>query len=266
MEYPYPRVKEFGVLFLSYSPQTLFSLILKQLAQMGKTALLIIDLQEDFLPPNGSLAVKNGRDIINPIIDLMTNKKYEWDTVVATKDWHPQGHISFASTHKQEPYSTKLIACPDGKQEAKLHTLWPDHCVQESSGSEFPTEFLDVFNEFKYRQDPQTKLILKGYLQDREYYSCFQDIWGLHKTECASYLNDLGITNVVAVGIAYDYCVLNSCIDSQKNGFNTYVVSDLTRSVQPEKDSETSAIYEKNGVEIIKSSDPLLEKLVGAYL
>lgn len=226
---------------------------------MGKTALLIVDLQEDFLPPDGSLAVKDGRDIINPIIDLMTSEKYKWDAVIATKDWHPHDHISFAASHNQEPYSTKLIESPNGDGRTILHTLWPVHCVQDSPGSDFPVQFKQVFNRLLGSQKIPTKIVLKGYLQDREYYSCFQDIWGLHKTECTQYLKDHGITDVVAVGIAYDYCVMNSCIDSAKNGFNTYVVEDLTKSVFPEKDEETTQNYTKHGVKVIKRDSDILK-------
>lgn len=225
----------------------------------GKTALLVVDLQEDFLPPDGSLAVANGRDIIKPIIELLTSKKYKWDAVIATKDWHPSDHISFAKTHAVAPYSTKLLSSPDHSGKTKVHTLWPVHCVQNTFGSEFPKEFDDEFEKLLSLQTVPTKIVLKGYLQDREYYSCFEDVWGLHKTECAQYLRDNGITDVVAVGIAYDFCVMNSCIDSAKNGFKTYVVKDLTKAVFPDKDEETTANYEKHNVTVITSTSDKLK-------
>jgi nicotinamidase len=228
---------------------------------MTKTALLIIDLQNDFLPPDGSLAVANGRDIINPIINLMTSSEYHWDTIVATKDWHPSDHISFAVTHGLEPYSTKELSNPTGSDNRKLlHTLWPVHCVQESKGSDFPTEFKEKFMKQLAAQEVPTKIVLKGYLQDREYYSCFQDVWGIHKTECAEYLKDNGITDIVAVGIAYDFCVMNSCIDAVKNGFNVYVMKDMTKSVFPEKDEETTNNYIKHGIKVIHSNDEITKQ------
>lgn len=226
----------------------------------GKIALLIVDLQEDFLPPNGSLAVANGREIIKPIIDLLMSKKYKWDAVIATKDWHPSDHISFAKTHAAEPYTTKVLSSPDRSGKTKLHTLWPVHCVQNTVGSEFPKEFNDVFEKWLSSQSVPTKIVLKGYLQDREYYSCFEDVWGLHKTECAQYLKDNGITEVVAVGIAYDFCVLNSCIDSAKNGFKTYVIKDFTKSVFPDKDEKTTENYEKHNVTVITSDSEMLKR------
>ncbi|KAG0674343.1 NAD(+) salvage pathway protein [Pichia californica] len=227
-----------------------------------KTALLIIDLQEDFLPPNGSLAVANGREIINPIIDLLTPGKYKWDAIIASKDWHTPDHISFAKTHNQEPYSTKLLSSPNGSGETKLHTLWPVHCVQKSHGSEFPHEFKIVFDKLLEQQNVPTKIVLKGYLQDREYYSCFKDVWGIHKTECYQFLKDNCITNVVAVGIAYDFCVMNSCIDSADFGFKTYVIKDLTRGVYPDKDRETTLNYENHGITVITSESDVMKKWI----
>lgn len=227
-----------------------------------KTALLIVDLQEDFLPPNGSLAVAKGREIIQPIIKLLTCKDYKWDCIIATKDWHTPDHISFAKTHGQEPYSTKVLSCPDGSNKTKLHTLWPIHCVQESQGSEFPIEFKKVFNNLLKEQKVPTKIVLKGYLQDREYYSCFQDVWGIHKTECNEFLKDNDIVNVVAVGIAYDFCVMNSCIDAAKLGFNTFVVKDLTRGVYPDKDDETTLNYEKHGIKVITSDSDTFKQWI----
>lgn len=220
-----------------------------------KTALLIVDLQEDFLPPIGSLAVANGRELIKPIIDLMKSDKYHWDAIIATKDYHPSDHISFALAHAMKPYSTMVIECPDGSGKSKLHTLWPVHCVQNTMGSEFPLEFKNEFDKLLIQQEVPTAIVLKGYLQDREYYSCFQDVWGIHKTECAKFLKDNGITDVVAVGIAYDFCVMNSCIDSANLGFNTYVINDLTKSVFPDKDDETTANYLKHNVQVISSID-----------
>lgn len=225
---------------------------------MVKTALLIIDVQEDFLPPKGSLGVKDGRTIIKPIIDLMKSDKYKWDAIVATKDWHPKGHISFASTHNKEPFTEIVVDNPvDKSQPPMTQVLWPDHCVQESAGSEFPPEFNTAFEKALADQSVPTKLVLKGYLQDREYYSCFQDVWGIHKTECTDFLKDNGITDVIAVGIAYDYCVMNSCIDSAKNGFKTTVVHSLTKSVSPENEEQTTKNYISHGVKVVESLDEL---------
>lgn len=137
-----------------------------------------------------------------------------------------------------------------------------DHCIQNSPGSEFPVEFTQEFDKLLKKQTVPTKIVLKGYLQDREYYSCFQDVWGLHTTECAQFLKDNGITEVYAVGIAYDYCVLNSCIDSSKLGFKTFVVKDYTRAVYPEKNTETGKIYVQNGVSIVKSAGPEMKRVI----
>lgn len=142
-------------------------------------ALMIIDLQEDFLPPNGSLAVDHGRDIIPKILELLDLSKYGWKAVIGTKDWHPEGHISFASTHNQKPYTTKTFRSPDKESEQeRLETLWPDHCIQDSFGAAFPEEFAIVFNKMVQDQPVPTALVKKGYLKDRVLfvlYGCVED-------------------------------------------------------------------------------------------
>lgn len=212
------------------------------------TALLVIDVQEDFLPPNGSLAVAGGRDIIPQIIKLMD---FPWKTVVVTKDWHPKDHISFASSHAgKAPFEVITTESPLGNGETKPQVLWPDHCVQNSEGSEFPKEIGDAFQGHQ----GEKKLVLKGYIQDREYYSCFQDIWGDHHTECEEYLKHLEVKSVIVVGIAYDYCVLNSSVDAAKAGFDVTVLQDLTRSVDPSNDEKTKQVYLNSNVKLSTSS------------
>ncbi|ODV82551.1 hypothetical protein CANARDRAFT_30745 [[Candida] arabinofermentans NRRL YB-2248] len=222
-------------------------------------ALIIVDLQEDFLPPTGSLAVSEGRSIIPSILQLLDISKYHWKAIIATKDWHPINHTSFASNHDEKPYTLKTFNYPlKGNLETKEQVLWPDHCIQDTFGSTFPEEFQTKFDELIDSNSIPITTIKKGYLQDREYYSCFQDTWKLHHTECEKYLKDNDITHVFTVGIAYDYCVLNSSIDSSDLGFKTFVLKDCSKSVYPENDIETDKIYEKNGVKIISMDSPEL--------
>lgn len=226
-------------------------------------ALLIIDLQEDFLPPTGSLACKGGREIIPTILSLLDLEKYGWKAVIATKDWHPEGHISFASTNHQAPYTTKEFTSPDPKSDKKMtQVLWPDHCIQTTFGSAFPEEFAIVFNKMVEDQPVPTKLVKKGYLQDREYYSCFMDVWKLHHTECEQFLRDNDITHVYTVGIAYDYCVVNSSIDAADLGFKTCVIKDATRAVDSGNDKKTEQTYKEHGVGIISMASPELAKVL----
>lgn len=213
------------------------------------TALLVIDVQEDFLPPHGSLAVGGGRDIVGPIVDLMS--AHAWKTVVVTKDWHPKDHISFASNHVGKAvFDVVPTQSPSGDGSVKDQVLWPDHCVQGTKGSDFPPELQTAYDAYQ----GEKKLVLKGYLQDREYYSCFGDIWNMHHTECGDYLHAQGVKTVVVVGLAYDYCVFNSSVDAQRAGFDVVILQDLTRAVDPTKNDETASKCAQNGVKVAPSS------------
>lgn len=222
-----------------------------------KVALVVIDLQEDFLPQDGSLAVPEGRQIIPQIEQLLDGESFPWTTVIATQDWHPKDHCSFASQHGVPPFTELEFKHPLGKidekslkVETQRQIVWPDHCVQNTFGSSINEAFLKRFGELNIPK----KVVKKGYLQDREYYSCFKDTWKIHKTEMEDYLRELNITVVVFVGLAYDFCVLNSAIDCLLAGFETYVVSDCCKSVYIEKIEEVNLQYAKFGIKIIPSS------------
>ncbi|RLV86374.1 Nicotinamidase [Meyerozyma sp. JA9] len=229
---------------------------------MEKLALVIVDLQNDFLPPNGSLAIPGGNEIISNIINLLDPHKYRFSAVIATQDWHPSDHCSFASQHGLEPYSSKVFEHPenkkdeDGKVLTLNQTLWPDHCIQNTEGAQLESEFEKHFNKL---QVPHT-VIKKGYLKDREYYSCFGDCWGLHHTEIDQYLKDNGITDVVFAGLAYDYCVLQSAIDSVKKGYKTYVVKEACKNVYPQKMPLTDNMYRSHGITVTHMKEFFLTK------
>ncbi|ODV78326.1 NAD(+) salvage pathway protein [Suhomyces tanzawaensis NRRL Y-17324] len=220
-------------------------------------ALIIIDIQEDFLPPDGALAVSDGRSVVSSINELVSN--YQWSVVVATQDWHPKDHTSFSSHHNVPPFTEIEFSHPLGELDKttgnayiRTQTTWPDHCVQDTHGSDLEALFAGHFNLIT---DIPKAIIKKGYLTDREYYSCFQDVWGIHHTELGQFLKANDITDVVMVGLAYDFCVLNSAIDSSKLGFNTSVVRDCCRSVYPNNDSDTDALYKEGGVRLITLSE-----------
>lgn len=227
--------------------------------------MIIVDLQEDFLPPKGSLAVANGREIIPKVVDLLNG--HNWATVLVTKDWHPANHTSFASNHNDcAPYSELEFIHPNNeidpltkKPLVKKQILWPDHCIQNTPGSQLASEFEPLLEEFTKSSSIPTSVVTKGYLVDREYYSCFQDTWGVHKTELNELLVKLEATHVFVVGLAYDFCVLNTAIDASKLGYQTFVVKDCAKSVYPDKEAETDTIYTENGVKIISSEDQLLK-------
>jgi len=233
-----------------------------------KPALLIVDLQNDFLP-GGSLAVPDGDEVIQPILELLP----QFPIVVATKDFHPAKHISFASVHNQEPFTKKELTNPENKDQKKSYTLWPDHCIQGTPGCEFPTAFIkqvDIINDADFKaKEPSTSsttapldkkrptnvvLVKKGFLQDREYYSAFADVWGLHQTELETFLKDNDVTDVFLVGLAMDYCVKYTALDAVKRGFKACVVQEATRAIGKKEDAAMELL--SNGVEMIS-----LEKL-----
>lgn len=216
-----------------------------------RTALLIIDMQGDFLPPNGSLAVSGGRDIIEPIVKLMTSKEKAWDAIVMSKDWHPHNHISFARSHGEsyQPYTPLTVKSPIDDGKTMVQTLWPVHCVQKSEGAEVAEPIQKAFDAITTQGLP-TLTVLKGSLEDREYYSCFKDVWGIDHTKCCQFLQDNNIENVVVVGLAYDFCVFHSSSDSAKSGFHTTVLRDLARAVDPTKNAQTEKQYRENGVTV----------------
>jgi len=174
-------------------------------------ALLVIDMQNDFLP-GGALAVKDG-DAIIPGINQLAAK---FEHVILTQDWHPRGHISFASTHGKQPFFSTVEA-PYGTQ-----TLWPDHCLQGSRGAELHPG-LDI---------PHAELILrKGFRQNIDSYSAFTENDRTTPTGLAGYLRERGLQRLFLTGLAYDFCVGYSALAAVKLGFEVLVVEDLSRAV-----------------------------------
>ena len=174
-------------------------------------ALLVIDMQLDFLP-GGALAVTGGDEII-PGINALAAR---FDHVILTQDWHPKGHISFASTHNLKPF-TDTIEAPYGKQ-----TLWPDHCIQGSPGAQLHPD-LDI---------PHTELILrKGFRRSIDSYSAFTENDGATPTGLAGYLRERNLQRLFFTGVAYDFCVGFSALAAAKLGFESIVLDDLTRAV-----------------------------------
>lgn len=167
-------------------------------------ALIVVDVQYDFLP-GGSLAVPDGDKIIPMINRIMKN----FDVVVATQDWHPAGHISFASTHEgRQPF--EVIELSYGKQ-----TLWPDHCVQGTKGAQLVAE-LDL--------NPVEVIIRKGTNAQIDSYSAFYDNGRQKTTGLSGYLKSKGVSEVYVCGLATDVCVYHTAKDSLSEGFQTFVI------------------------------------------
>lgn len=174
-------------------------------------ALIVIDVQNDFCP-GGALAVAEGDQIVVGINALMP----EFDAVVLTQDWHPASHSSFASSHADHaPY--ELIDMPYGPQ-----VLWPDHCIQGSTGAAFHKQLI---------QNRADLIIRKGMNPKVDSYSAFFENDHSTPTGLEGYLQTRGIKQLVMVGLALDYCVHFSAVDAAKLGFTVTVRRDLCRAI-----------------------------------
>lgn len=151
------------------------------------------------------------------------------------------------------PFDQLTFSSPDGSGLTRKEFVWPVHCVQNSPGAEFPEAFTGA-----KRID---NVVNKGFLSDREYYSAFKDIWGIHHTELASLLKSKDITDVFVVGLAFDFCVLHSSVDAAKLGWPTHVIREGTKPVDPKAWDASAAKLEANGVDIIGLDSPLLSKV-----
>lgn len=173
--------------------------------------LLVVDMQYDFLP-GGSLAVTGGHEIIIPINRL--GRRFE--NVVMTQDWHPPGHISFASSHPgTRPF--EVIGLPYGPQ-----VLWPDHCVWDTHGAQFSKDI-----ELPHSQ----MTIRKGYHEVIDSYSGFEEADRKTKTGLEGYLRERGIGRLFVAGLATDFCVSWTALDARSAGFETYVIEDACRAI-----------------------------------
>lgn len=175
------------------------------------TALVIVDVQVDFLP-GGSLAVPDG----DAVVPLANRIAPAFRNVILTQDWHPPGHVSFASSHPgRKPFET--IALPYGPQ-----VLWPDHCVQDLPGAALAPG-LHV---------PHAQMIVrKGIHAGLDSYSTFYEADRRTPTGLTGFLRDRGIGTVYLLGLALDFCVAWSAIDAAGHGFSTFVIADACRAI-----------------------------------
>ncbi len=200
-----------------------------------KRALIISDMQNSFLP-NGSLPVQDSDKIVEGI-NRIQNK---FDTVIATKDWHPQGHKSFASSHPGKN-AFESIELNDGSPQI----LWPDHCEQDTAGAEFVANL---------ETKKFTATVYKGLDLEIDSYSGFFDNMRSFKTELDDILNEHGITDIYITGVALDVCVKYTALDGVFLNYKVFVIEDLTKPVTEE--GKKQALYEfgLNGIKVIQSS------------
>ena len=176
-------------------------------------ALIIVDIQNDFVP-GGALAVPGGDEIIPIINELQTS----FSLVVATQDWHPEGHKSFASSHAGNKVFDRI----------SLHgldqVLWPDHCIQGTFGAELHKDL---------NQNRVEAIFRKGMDPDIDSYSGFYDNGHKKSTGLAGYLRERKVRKVYIAGLASDYCVFFTAKDAIKENFETYLIEDASRPIDP---------------------------------
>ena len=196
-------------------------------------ALILVDIQNDFLP-GGPLAVPFGDEII-PLVNELQNS---FSLVVATQDWHPQSHKSFASNHPGKKAFETIIL--HGLEQV----LWPNHCIQGSPGAQIHSS-LNV--------NKVEGIFRKGMDVEIDSYSAFYDNGYKKSTGLAGYLRERKIKKVYVCGLAADYCVYYTAKDSLKENFETYIIEDATRAIDPNGFVKATEKILSSGGQIIKS-------------
>lgn len=194
-------------------------------------ALILIDVQNDFMP-GGALAVPKGDEIV-PLINSLQES---FDLVIATQDWHPAGHASFASSHlDSEEFAIIKLNGLD-------QVLWPDHCIQGSEGAQFHPEMKTSKIEAIFR---------KGTDESIDSYSGFYDNAHLKTTGLAGYLKEKKVDTLYFAGLAAEYCVYFSIIDALAEGFNAILIEDATRALNTDD-------FEKCRLDILRKGGQIL--------
>ncbi len=205
-------------------------------------ALILVDIQNDFIP-GGALAVSEGDQII-PLVNAL---QPHFNLVVATQDWHPPEHGSFAVHHPARIPGDKV----------DLHgleqTLWPEHCIQGTSGA----DFAPGLNRARW-----DRVFAKGTEPTIDSYSGFFDNGHRKATGLAEYLRERGVTDVYLAGLATDYCVKFTALDAQALGFQTHLIEDACRGVNlhPGDVARAVVVMQSAGVHITNSREILADK------
>jgi nicotinamidase/pyrazinamidase len=198
--------------------------------------LIIIDVQNDFCPA-GALVVADGEAVIEPIHNLAV----KFEHILLTQDWHTPRHSSFASAHAgKKPF--EQIEMSYGMQ-----TLWPDHCVQGTWGAEFHSAL---------RLTKAELILRKGFRPQIDSYSAFFENDRATATGLAGYLRERGLTRVFLAGLAYDFCVGYSALDSRRLGFEAIVLKDACRAIDLDGSVEKiEAEFARAGVALVESTE-----------
>jgi nicotinamidase/pyrazinamidase len=195
--------------------------------------LIIVDVQNDFLP-GGALAVNNGDSVI-PVINKLQER---FDLVVATQDWHPAAHKSFASAHPGKENFEEIML--DGLPQV----LWPDHCVQETYGAEFSSLLSSKKIEAIFR---------KGMEKNIDSYSGFFDNGKKKATGMGDYLKGRGVKSIFVTGLAGDFCVNYTATDGLELGFQSTIILNATKAINEENFKKAMEIFKAKGGNVIDS-------------
>ncbi len=180
-------------------------------ADMRDACLVVVDVQNDFMP-GGALAVPKGHEVV-PVINRVA-QKFDW--IVATQDWHPKGHASFASSHAgRKPFEMTKLAYGD-------QVLWPDHCVQGTSGAALHSDLAITGAQLVVR---------KGYRKGVDSYSAFLEADRKTSTGLAAWLREMGLKRLWFCGLATDFCVGWSALDARAAGFEATMIEDACRAI-----------------------------------
>jgi nicotinamidase/pyrazinamidase len=197
--------------------------------------LIIIDVQNDFMP-GGSLSVPDGDKIV-PIINKIQNK---FDLIVASQDWHPADHVSFASNHNGKSVYDEVEIL------GKPQTLWPDHCVQDTEGANFHHSLETKKWEAIFR---------KGTDKQIDSYSAFYDNGHLKSTGLAGYLKEKGASQIYLCGLAADICVYYSLYDAFKEGFACFFIEDASKPLDVNHLEKLKEEIRYLGIQIVSSEE-----------
>ncbi len=202
---------------------------------LNSNALILVDVQNDFVP-GGALAVKEGDQVV-PIINMLQEK---FQTVIATQDFHPADHGSFAANHSGKNPGEFI------QLNGLNQILWPVHCVQGSHGAEFHKDLI---------RENWTAIFQKGMNPVVDSYSGFYDNARRGDTGLGDFLRKKGIKTVFIAGLALDYCVKFTALDAESLGFETWLIVDASRAVNLRPTDGETAILEMAlaGVKVINS-------------
>lgn len=201
-------------------------------------ALLVVDLQYDFLP-GGSLAVTNG----DQIIEVINNIQKKFGLIIATQDWHPQDHKSFASQYPDKEVF-EIINLNGLNQ-----VLWPTHCVEGTKGAGFTKE---------WDSRGVSAIFRKGTNPEIDSYSGFFDNGKRNNTGLSGYLKDKNVDELYICGLAAEFCVFYSAVDAVELDFKTYFLDFATRPITENGLIEAKKIMKLKGIEIIEHENQLI--------